>query len=527
MSRIRRLVAGFVGAVAVWALGSGAALGVDVALVPISASGAHGVAGNEITLESGGQRIFLELQISNWDPDMDGIPLLQAYQLVVESAGYSSGVRGVLIPAVAACAGPDNCEVAFGGTCSLLDDPCNVDTDCQLPQFGEVCEKGPECTTDGLCVPGFILVNRADFVFVGTTLLAVDVTTLNYRFAASSDGASIADTGQIAYAGTLVLDVPANAMGTFTIGFRPPPISLLQDANTDFITPVNITPALITIPCNVPADCDDGDACTIDDCQPDRTCSNTPNFNPALDCCNPQDGVLTPLDDGNECTVGVCDPATGGVTQSPLPGGTSCGNPAAGACDAQDTCDGAGLCVDRSAPTGTACGNPGQTECDNPDTCDGTGTCQPNFVGGGTACGNPAQTECDNPDTCDGGGACQANFVASGTACGNPAATGCDDPDSCDGAGGCAANLKPSGTVCRAPAGLCDLEETCDGVSTACPADALATPGTVCRASGGACDPEEVCDGASPSCPTDNLEPLGTVCRASAGICDIAERCDG
>jgi fibronectin type 3 domain-containing protein len=87
--------------------------------------------------------------------------------------------------------------------------------------------------------------------------------------------------------------------------------------------------------------------------------------------------------------------------------------------------------------------------------------------------------------------------------------------------------LRPAGYPCRAVGGLCDVEESCDGVSADCPADKLAVAGTSCRAAAGDCDIAETCTGTSADCPADGFKLTGTVCRAVAGPCDVAESCSG
>ena len=42
-----------------------------------------------------------------------------------------------------------------------------------------------------------------------------------------------------------------------------------------------------------------------------------------------------------------------------------------------------------------------------------------------------------------------------------------------------------SGTICRASAGICDVQEICNGVANSCPADGFASTSVVCRAVGG------------------------------------------
>jgi hypothetical protein len=78
---------------------------------------------------------------------------------------------------------------------------------------------------------------------------------------------------------------------------------------------------------------------------------------------------------------------------------------------------------------------------------------------------------------------------------------------------------RPSGFVCRASRGICDPAETCDGLSAACPRDALALAGTVCRprARDAPCDAIETCTGRSASCPLDGSERDGTSCDQFCG----------
>ena len=56
-----------------------------IELRPISASGAHVIAGNQITLAGTGQRVFLEVLVSNWDPDLDGSPSIAGWQAFLGS----------------------------------------------------------------------------------------------------------------------------------------------------------------------------------------------------------------------------------------------------------------------------------------------------------------------------------------------------------------------------------------------------------------------------------------------------------
>ncbi|MFO0547016.1 MAG: hypothetical protein U0271_01445 [Polyangiaceae bacterium] len=81
--------------------------------------------------------------------------------------------------------------------------------------------------------------------------------------------------------------------------------------------------------------------------------------------------------------------------------------------------------------------------------------------------------------------------------------------------GVCAPVSAASAHVCRGGSNdLCDPDEVCDGVDSACPADVVAAAGTVCRAgTDDTCDPDEVCEGTSgAACPADATAPNGTTC---------------
>ncbi|MFQ5591750.1 MAG: M4 family metallopeptidase [Phycisphaerae bacterium] len=119
----------------------------------------------------------------------------------------------------------------------------------------------------------------------------------------------------------------------------------------------------VCLVCVSDGECDDGDPCTHDSCDPLVGCANVPSADPETDCCDPANGDLTPIDDGNACTQDVCnpdgtvdhsdmtpagqccDPATGGLT--PIDDGNAC---------TQDVCNPDGT-VDHSdmTPAGQCC----------------------------------------------------------------------------------------------------------------------------------------------------------------------------
>jgi cysteine-rich repeat protein len=159
------------------------------------------------------------------------------------------------------------------------------------------------------------------------------------------------------------------------------------------------------------------------------------------------------------------------------------------------------------------------------DLCNGTGVCLHAAGNAGATCRASAGV-CDLPETCTGlSPTCPAD--AKSTALCRAAAGDCDLAESCNGVSNtCPADaVKPAATTCRSANGACDVAEACNGSSAQCPADGFASSSTPCRAAAGTCDVAENCTGSSPVCPADLKRT--TECRGVAGDCDIAESCDG
>ena len=104
-------------------------------------------------------------------------------------------------------------------------------------------------------------------------------------------------------------------------------------------------------------DCDDGNECTVDACDPtDGLCANDPvadgsacDFGGLPGVCIAglcQEDVCAGVDcnDGNECTADVCDSTAGTCTNDPVANGTSC-----------DFVGLAGVCVDGACASAQAC----------------------------------------------------------------------------------------------------------------------------------------------------------------------------
>src|SRR5262245_19878772 len=285
----------------------------------------------------------------------------------------------------------------------------------------------------------------------------------------------------------------------------------------------------------------------------------------ALDTCGDAGACVDNVDPaGSVCLTGtsecdpddVCDGST--TTCAPLlaPEFTPCGSQDDIACDAPNSCDDAGSCIERVDPAGSVCLT-GSGPCDPDDTCDGSTTaCAPLYADEFTPCGSPDDTACDAPDSCNatgscvervdpagsvcltGSGACDPDDTCDGsttacapvyadefTPCGSPDDTACDGPDSCNATGSCIERVDPAGSVCQPGTGTCDPDDLCDGSTTAC-APVYADEFTPCGSPDDtACDAPDSCN-ATGSC-IERVDPAGSVCQPGTGTCDPDDLCDG
>jgi hypothetical protein len=220
--------------------------------------------------------------------------------------------------------------------------------------------------------------------------------------------------------------------------------------------------------------------------------------------------------DGNVCTTDVCAGAV--CSHVAAPAETVC-RPAAGECDAAETCGGATVCPqDKGQSDGTSCTDDG-----NPCTSDvcTAGSCQHPAGNKGAVC-RVAAGDCDLADTCDGTSTmCTADL-------GRPDDTPCSGDgnvctvDSCHG-GLCVHVPGNAGAVCREAVGECDSAESCDGISAKCPPDGAKPNGTDCSPDANPCT-QDICQLGTCTHPAGNAM---TICRPAATLCDVAEQCDG
>lgn len=295
--------------------------------------------------------------------------------------------------------------------------------------------------------------------------------------------------------------------------------------------------------------CFDNNICTVDACTR-GTCDFSAPSNTTIACrpaadecdlpdfcqgtqCDPTDAKQKPgtacKDDGNVCTADACDGQSNACQHPAGNKGVEC-KPKNGECDVAEQCDGASTqCpIDAFAAKGTAC-TADSLPC-TLEICDGNGACTHPAGNSGKVC-RTSIGECDPQETCDGSStACPANgFLPAGTACTDDGVI-CTT-DKCNASGACAHVAGNKGVECKAASGVCDLAETCDGVSVACPANVTKPDGTSC-ANANVCDGSEVCKGGTCtagtplSCDDKNDCTVDLACDSATG-CQHTAKADG
>ncbi len=188
-------------------------------LVPISASsGAAAISGNSITVNNGGITIELALYVSGWGAVGDG----NVINVTAKVDGFSyCGGAGQPIAPLGYPANPlRDCAMNAGLGCPSDGDMCDLgaflpDKTCSINQ--RVCSVSLPCdsATEGVCV------DNPDFIFSGMNpTTALQYGGLDYIFStfiSRVDGPI--DVGQSALFGTLIISVPLDADGTYSIDF--------------------------------------------------------------------------------------------------------------------------------------------------------------------------------------------------------------------------------------------------------------------------------------------------------------------
>ncbi|UCE60006.1 MAG: hypothetical protein JSU63_21505, partial [Phycisphaerales bacterium] len=222
--------------------------------VPMTSTSVFEVDGNEIIIPEGEAQVTLHLKVSGWDPPQEGNLTAGDFHAVVDVAGYSSGLGAPLKPF-----GYPNMAEEGGFVANRVCSPTLDFADADLfsnCDFHEDCPPShPWC------------IDREDVLLRGQFGMAIrgqrpESLMLDYTWMSYVNRTDCAvDDGDPKYAGTLILDVPAEAAGTYTIGFLPGKQTMLYDCDHVPIPGGTLVPAQITVipppePPDLPSDSD-------------------------------------------------------------------------------------------------------------------------------------------------------------------------------------------------------------------------------------------------------------------------------
>lgn len=189
-------------------------------------------------------RIWLEVWMGNWGPR-----LLKVFQASIDPAGYSSGDGAAIGPVVEECTDDSICTETLGFEECLM----------YCPNGDRCFSEGAACSDGGLCLKRFCRAGyqdrtREDFVVIPGDLCGVDVHTPLYRYGCVAPPPYITDAGIPGYGGTIVLDLPSDAAGTYVIDFDfslPNPQAnsptFMMDEFNVWIPIAYTTPAIVTV----------------------------------------------------------------------------------------------------------------------------------------------------------------------------------------------------------------------------------------------------------------------------------------
>ncbi len=256
--------------------------------------------------------------------------------------------------------------------------------------------------------------------------------------------------------------------------------------------------------------CDDANPCTDDSCKATAGCQHVPNSESCDDAnaCTTGDtctaGQCKPTgvafcDDGNACTADSCQPATGCFHQ-PMGGACSDGDP----CTIGDTCD------------------KGSCKAGMPLSCDDANPCTDDSCASGKCLHAPNLAACDDGNACTKGDSCSQG------ACTYSALADCDDDnvcttDTCDPAKGCLhlLNSAPCDDANACTAGdVCKLGQCTGAVAVVC------QDGNGCTDD--ACDPKAGCvfKANQAQCNDGNACTSGDQCDGGKCVPGTAVACD-
>jgi hypothetical protein len=215
------------------------------------------IIGQEIVVGSVPARVWLEIHITGWAPEILMEAQATVYLVGQGGGGFSGanalcddhpardaghlGFGSVSCPS-ADLAGHNVCTAALSGACSPRPVLCTSWDGVNPPYFPA-----------GLfCSPGFQNVCHPRWPGAGDLAIwQVHIGSTNYRYTFAAYPQGVPPDLRPTYMGTLVLDIPATAKGTYTIGFDDTQTLMLNHnpPGSNDIPISALIPAKITVPC--------------------------------------------------------------------------------------------------------------------------------------------------------------------------------------------------------------------------------------------------------------------------------------
>ena len=374
--------------------------------------------GNEFLLDSGGVRLWFEVRLEGWGGE------LGVWQATL-AAPFANGTGAELALPVVTSTDRTECEALFG-------------TGARVDRVTATCTAGFQNSRNpDFAINGISGVSQADVAFGSAQLPGLSGEI---------------DDGREYYGGTLVLDVPEGAAGTFVLGFETDlRLSFMDGAFGSTLPIAQFEPAIVRLP----GGCCLGNSCAsllASECLdrggvPVDTCGGDCNGNGQADVCEVINGNrddcndnLIPDDCEPDCngngTVDDCDLSA--VTDldcngNDIPDECDLADAASADCNANNVPD---ECDIATQASGDCNFNGVPDDCEPDEDCNTNGTTDICDIGAGTS------DDCNFdlvPDDCQPDEDCNTNSVRDLCDIGTGTELDCNgnlSPDSCDIAGG-------------------------------------------------------------------------------------------
>jgi len=177
--------------------------------------GGPNIVGNELRLDAGGVRVWVEVHLKDWDPNGDGSPAVFFFQVAVDGSGLldadingdgsvdDDGDQEDIALAIVPYESCTECHVAFG---EPVWDMCNPTLICE-PVY---VDKSGSVRPDGWCAGAGC--DCGSTIFGDAGWIAYACYYDDFR----------PDDGTLRWGGTAVYDVPAGAKGKYTVDLNGP-----------------------------------------------------------------------------------------------------------------------------------------------------------------------------------------------------------------------------------------------------------------------------------------------------------------